>query len=114
MIQDQVGLLCSSHNGPKEEINPEIKMINHFVVTCFEIFDNSSKFIGNIEFIRVKQQKNQITSLCKPFAHLSKIIPKRTIIKERRVAVPPGKTLLLSRQDSRSINNGDFSEENES
>ena len=66
----------------------------NLVVVAAKGLDGTTKLVRYVQFVGIKQENDPIDSFCKPFEDTSKIV----------TAVD---ALLLTRQDSRSVNDRD-------
>lgn len=56
----------------------------NFIIVAAQRFDGSSKFIRNIEFMRVEQQYYSVDSFGKPFQDSSKVVTSVNLMLKRK------------------------------
>ena len=70
------------------------KSLPNFVVMSSECFDGSLELVGDVELVCVEEEKDPVDAFREP-------------LEDPDELVPTVDTLLLTAQDSGSINNGD-------
>ena len=103
---------CTVHSHQLLSIHPICFVENdpNLIVPARERLYSPPELVTDIKLVSIKQQQDNINPGCKPLQNLNKVIAPEDsrVVTVSSVLILPVIVLLLSRQDTRGVNQGDL------